>query len=208
MALANYTDLKAAVADWLNRADLTSQIPDFIALAEAEISRRLRRKTIRTTLSITAEETALPSACAELRSIRLSTGSAYQDKPLDVVTPEVLAEHRASRGGVAGRPVMASVYQDALVVSPPPDATYTAKIAYFEKLVPLATSPTNGTLTESPDLYLYGALMQSAPFLQHDERIATWQSLFERALDQLEQQRQREETAASIRPVRLPRVFG
>ena len=35
MALANLAGLKAAVADYLNRADLTSQISDFITLAEA-----------------------------------------------------------------------------------------------------------------------------------------------------------------------------
>ena len=37
MALANYSDLQSAVAGWLNRTDLTSQIPDFIALAESKL---------------------------------------------------------------------------------------------------------------------------------------------------------------------------
>jgi hypothetical protein len=34
MAITTYSELKTAVADWLNRADLTSVIPDFIALAK------------------------------------------------------------------------------------------------------------------------------------------------------------------------------
>ena len=33
MALASYSNLKASLADWLNRDDLTSVIPDFISLA-------------------------------------------------------------------------------------------------------------------------------------------------------------------------------
>ena len=33
MALTTYTELKASVADWLNRTDLTNVIPDFISLA-------------------------------------------------------------------------------------------------------------------------------------------------------------------------------
>jgi len=36
MALTTYTELKASIADWLNRSDLTAAIPDFISLAEAD----------------------------------------------------------------------------------------------------------------------------------------------------------------------------
>ena len=42
MALANYADLTASVANWLNRTDLTAIIPDFVAMAESDISRDLR----------------------------------------------------------------------------------------------------------------------------------------------------------------------
>ena len=42
MALANYSDLKASLADFLNRDDLTSVIPDFIALAETQMQREVR----------------------------------------------------------------------------------------------------------------------------------------------------------------------
>ena len=42
MALSNYTGLKASIADFLNRDDLTAVIPDFITLAEAQINRDVR----------------------------------------------------------------------------------------------------------------------------------------------------------------------
>ena len=42
MSLSNYTGLKASIADFLNRDDLTSVIPDFITLAEAQINRDIR----------------------------------------------------------------------------------------------------------------------------------------------------------------------
>ena len=42
MALSNYTGLKASIADFLNRDDLTAVIPDFITLAEAQINRDIR----------------------------------------------------------------------------------------------------------------------------------------------------------------------
>jgi hypothetical protein len=39
MAINNYTELVAAIAEWLARDDLTARIPDFVTLAEAKINR-------------------------------------------------------------------------------------------------------------------------------------------------------------------------
>ena len=44
MAISNYSELKAAIADWLNRSDLTDSIPDFIALAETRHKRDFKIK--------------------------------------------------------------------------------------------------------------------------------------------------------------------
>ncbi len=56
MALSTYTELKSSLADWLNRSDLTSVIPDFISLAEAQIERQLRTRQmiVRATASFAA----------------------------------------------------------------------------------------------------------------------------------------------------------
>ena len=209
MALSTYSDLKASVADWLNRTDLTNQVVDFISLAEAEMKRRLRRSSTRTTISISSEETALPADCAELRAISLESSSPQRDAPLNLCTPEMLAETRARNSGVAGRPTDAAFMAGNLVVSPVPDQTYTARIFYFTQLTPLSNSaPTNAVLAEAPDAYLYGALLQAEPFLEHDERVGLWQQKFDRAIDQLNEVRVREEYSASLKDVRLPVVFG
>ena len=42
MALNNYANLKTAIANFLARDDLTSEIDDFIDLTEADFNRRLR----------------------------------------------------------------------------------------------------------------------------------------------------------------------
>ena len=208
MDLSNYVGLKAAVADYLNRSDMSDRIPTFITLAEATLKRRLRRKTTRATISIAAESTTLPADVAELRSINLRTASRWLDTPLDIGTPEQLAEVRA-RYATAGRPIRGAMIGRKLVVAPEPDATYSADITYFSQLTPLpATDSTNDVLAESPDLYLFGALMEAAPFLEHDERIPTWERKFEKALAELNAVREAEETNASLRPARLPRRFG
>ena len=43
MALNNFTSLKTAIANWLNRTDLTNEITDdFIKLTEADFNSKLR----------------------------------------------------------------------------------------------------------------------------------------------------------------------
>ena len=212
MALDTYGNLKTAVADWLNRTDLSAQIVDFIYLAEVEMTRRIRRCSVRTTISITDRATALPSDAVELRSIYLVTGEPYKDLPLTVCSPEVLAEMRARRANVAYRPLYASMIAGKLVVAPDPDKSYTAEVIYFQQLSFLtgttSSSATNSVLSEAPDAYLYGALLQAAPFLEHDTRTAVWQAKFDSAIEQLNNVRDREEYNASIRPIRLPIVFS
>lgn len=207
--LSTYTGLKDAVAQFLGqRTDLVDQIPAFIRLGEAEIARRLRRKTITKTVTIGQASTALPADCAELRNVRLVTSTRSQDRPLRQVTPEVLAETRSSYAA-SGRPIAFSVIGSDIILAPEPDAQYSVELRYFEKLVPLSDAvPTNGALADSPDLYLYSALLHAAPYLEHDERIVTWTGFVEKAFDQIEKQRTGEEMNASLHPARLPRRLG
>jgi hypothetical protein len=209
MALDTYANLKTAVADWLNRTDLTAAIPDFITLAEAELKRRLRRTSVSDTLDIDDEVVDLPSDLAELRSISLASSSPSQDVPLRLCTPEMLAERKARANGVTGRPSDFAIVAGQLQVAPAPDQTYTANIVYFQSLDPLTTSnTTNDVLDEAPDAYLFGALLQAEPYLEHDDRIPVWREKFDRAIDQLNEKRAREEDDASLRSIRLPMVFG
>lgn len=208
MSLTSYTNLQAAVADWLNRTDLTAQIPDFISLCEAEMKRRLRRTSTRTTLTISSESTTLPSDVAELRTIYLESASPTEDTPIRIGTPEQFAERRARGGAVVGRPSDAMVLGGTLYVAPAPDQAYTARIIYFTSITPLSGSvSTNAVLAEAPDAYLYGTLLQAEPFLEHDERAPLWKAKFDAAIDQLNYVRESEEYHASVRDVRLPRVF-
>jgi hypothetical protein len=215
MPFSDYGSLQATIGkDWLNRSDLTVQIPDFIALAEATMKRRLRRTSVRvqiplTLLAGTIDTIVPPADMVELRSIRLVTGQPDLDRPLTLVSPEVLAEASARQAYAVGRPRWVSIIGGNIVVAQPPDQLYTAEIIYFQSLVPLSgTNTTNIVLTAAPDAYLFGALLQAAPYLEHDERIPVWQAKFDAAIDELNDNRDREEYNASVRQGRLPMVFG
>ncbi len=210
MNIVDYDSLQAAVADWMNRSDLSVRILDFIGFVEAEVIRRVRRKSVRASVVFNAgsDQWVLPSDCAELRSLRLDTGIPSQGGPIKIVTQEVLSAQRAS-SAPTGRPRYASVLTGSLMLVPTPDADYQVDMIYYQKLTPLSTgNETNWLILEAPDVYLYGALVAAEPYVENDERMPMWKERFEDGIAQLEKQREQEEFNASIRPARLPVVFG
>jgi len=75
VALSNYTELQASIADFLNRSDLTSVITDFITMCEAELNRelRVREMSVRTRAPINSQYVKLPEDFLSMRNIELQT---------------------------------------------------------------------------------------------------------------------------------------
>ena len=183
MALTTYTELKASIADWLNRSDLTAAIPDFISLAEAQMERTLRTRQmiVRANASFDAEYGAVPSDFLETKSLKLT--STNPQTPLQFLSIDAL-DNEATNYTASGKPRFFGVVGGQFRIVPTPDATYTTELTYYAKLTKLSSSvATNWLLTSNPDIYLYGALLQAAPYLQDDARIQTWATLYERALN-------------------------
>ena len=183
MALTTYTELKTSIGDWLNRADLTSVIPDFISLAEAQVERTLRTRQmiVRANASFDAQYGAVPADFLETKSLKLT--STNPQTPLQFLSIDAL-DNEASNYTASGKPRFFGVVGGQFRIVPTPDATYTTELTYYAKLTKLSSSvATNWLLTANPDIYLYGALLQAAPYLQDDARIQTWATLYERALN-------------------------
>lgn len=207
MALSNYTELKASVADWLNRTDLTSVIPDFIALAEAQIERTLRTRQmiVRATASIDTEYSAVPADFLETKSIKLNTNPVTS---LAFETVDALDALKSTTYISTGKPQFFSIVGGQIRVLPVPDSTYTAELIYYAKLSKLSsTNTTNWLLTQAPDVYLYGSLMQAAPYLKDDSRIPVWAAIYTRGLEELQIADDRGATSGGAIMMRA-RTFG
>lgn len=210
MALSTYSDLVARAGEWLNRADLTPVVPDFIVLAEGSLRRKLRARTlVEQTLAVPASTgpIALGFDVQTVRSIRVDrAGSA----PMSQVTIETLFDLTATRLGVAGVPEKYAVADGQLYLSPAPNAAYTLRLSYYVLLPTLVTgvpTATNWLLAKYPDCYLYATLIESAPFLMEDERVAVWASRLEQIVFEINREYEREELGANARTPRLSRVF-
>ena len=207
MALTTYTELKASVADWLNRSDLTAAIPDFISLAEAQIERTLRTRQmiVRANASFNVEFGATPADFLEVRSFKLS--GTNPPTPLSFMTIDAL-DAEATKFTASGRPKFFGVVGSQFRLVPTPDSNYATELTYYAKLSKLSASvATNFILSASPDIYLYGALLQAAPYLQDDARIQVWATLYERALNDLQTADDRASTSGGALLTRA-KTFG
>lgn len=181
MAITNYSELKSAIASWLDRADLDSVIPDFIALAETRHRRdfKIRRMETRVTANTIAdtEYYSLPDNFVAMRNIQLNTDPKT---PLEYLTPEQM--DRVKGGSSKGKPKAFSIIGNNLQLRPIPDSVYQIEMLYFKYFTALSDSnTTNDMLTFHPDAYLYGALVEAEPYLQNDKRIQVWQGYYDRA---------------------------
>lgn len=177
----NYSDLKTAIADYLDRDDLTSRIDTFIDVAEAMHAReiRIREMIQRSQASASDRFLALPTGFLEMRTLRLLTS------PVTTLTELALSDMNRLRSDATGKPQAFTVHAE-IEFDRSPDQAYTAEMIYVAKMTPLSNeNPTNALLDRSLDAYLYAALSASAPFLMHDERMEVWHSLYALARDAL-----------------------
>ena len=183
MALYNYTELKSSVANYLNRNDLTSSIPDFITLTEGKLNRdlRIRASVVRAETTTTANTAFynLPSDIIELKNITRDTSNASY--ALSYMSLE--SASREYGGFSSGTPRAYSSVGDTIKLLPTPDSTYTIGINYYKKLTALSDSNTTNTILENyPDLYLFGSCFEGALFLNDTEQSQRFGAIYAKVL--------------------------
>lgn len=182
MALANYSDLKAVIADYLARDDLTDQIPDFIRLGESRLDKELR---IRELIARATTSTTIGDDTVTLPDDFLGALDVFIDgSPKTQLNYIVPSQYSAVYGGSnTGKPQIYTIIGKEMRLGPSPDANYTIEILYNKRIPKLSDSQTtNDVLSLYPELYLYSALIEAEPFLQNDVRVQTWLALFGQAL--------------------------
>lgn len=203
MPITNYTELKSAVADFLNRDDLTSVIPTFISLAEAQMQRVIRHHKMmqRSEAEIDTRYFALPSDWAETVRFHVIGDRTYR---LELTSLDDMLQLRQANGNPTGIPTHFAHVGEQLEVYPTPSGTFDVELLYFKDIPTLSDSnTTNWLLTDYPDVYLYGALMQSAPYLDDDQRMQVWSTLYGNAVQAINQESKKSRYSGAGMRVRI-----
>lgn len=181
MALDSYSNLKTAIANYLDRDDLTDYVDDFIDIAEARHKRDIRIREMLTRSSLTVDDryVDLPTGYLEAQTLRLLTD------PVTVLLEVNLHEMNRIRVESTGKPEFFSIHTQ-IEFNIDPDESYSGEIVYYKALTALDGSNTsNDLLTRAPDAYLYAALSAAEPFLMNDPRVQLWEALYQNAVDGL-----------------------
>lgn len=170
MAITTYAELQQTVADWLNRADLDQQIPDFITLAESTLNDVLRSSYMVTsdTLAITNSRVSLP---ADVLEVIYTQVASTPTQPLEQISPQQLVMLRRARTRQNGDPRFFAVVGREMLVTPSPSGSVSVDVDYYQQIPALSDSNTsNWLLDEAPHVYLYTSLLHATPFLMDDAR--------------------------------------
>lgn len=192
--ITDTASLTSAVTEYLAReedATLIARIPSFIQLTEAKLNRELmvRQMEVRATAlvnmaSAEPEFISLPLNFQSMRRIRLSSvgGKPY----LNYRTPMQIDEARVSSANVTGRPTDFTIFGSEIELCPTPGEAFTVEMVFRANLPSLNSNTSNWLLALAPDVYLYGILLETAPYIKEDGRIQTWGAGYTSAIDGLQ----------------------
>lgn len=204
--ITNYSTLQSTIADYLNRQDLTAQIPTFIQLAEADMNTRLRCREmiVRATTTNDDEFVRLPLDFLESINLQLTDGQS----PLRFVTLD--EADIINKRQTYNAPTFYSLMNGAIELVPPPatGADVEIEMVYYGKITALSTENTsNWLLLKAPDVYLYGALVHAAPFLMDDQRISVFGSFYSQRIEALNDESQKSLHSGSPLVARTRRAY-
>ena len=188
MAISNYSELTTAVANWLDRDDLTLRIPEFIALAEARFNRALRLRSMEakyTANTVAGQRNlALPTGYIQMRNFQVNTSPLTT---LSYVTPEIY--DRIWGGSTSGTPKFYTILANEISLGPIPASVQEVEMLFYKNFENLSSVvATNWLITNAPDVYLYGAMMQAEPFIMNDERVPMWKMALDEGISSLQEQ--------------------
>lgn len=182
MAISTYAELQTAVANWLDRTDLTTRIPEFIDIAESRFKRKIRhwRMEKRATADTVAAQNTLevPSGFIEMRALKINTSPI---NVLEFLPPNVFYDGNVSNG----TPTHYTVQGDQVVFYPTPDSVYEIEMGYYTFDDLSDSNTTNWLLTYHPDIYLYSSLLQAEAYILNDQRIPLWKAALDESLKEL-----------------------
>lgn len=189
MALSNYTELQASIANWMERDNLSAVIPDFIALAEAEMNTIIRARQNTAMANITIAPVTgyadLPADFRQVRTIRLTNSPTYD---LESVSIDRMSELLAIVAQ-AGQPEAYAIDGERARFYPTPSSDVPAIMHYYALIPALSdTTATNWVLRQYPNVYLNGALKYGFAYHDDTENETKYAAKFNAALEALVQE--------------------
>ncbi len=203
----DYSDLKQAVEDWLNKPEIVEAVPTFIAFAEARFNRELRLNAMLAKQSLTTSVATVP-----LPADWLQHSSIVVTSPANVVSSLVYVSpdeyYDILKNKMTGDPRYYTIVDTDIILYPAPGGATTLDLIYYQRIPALSDANTsNWLLARSPDLYLYATLLAAEPYLQNDDRAAMWSANVQQMMQAMRMESERASRPSGALSARR-RTFG
>jgi hypothetical protein len=202
MAIGTYSELQSALASWSVRDDLTAQIPNFIALFEARINRTLRVRQMETiaTLVPASGVATVPADYLEWKSLTY-LGTVYND--LQFVNPSVFTEMYPDNP--TDIPTIWTLVGDSIKLMPIDTANTNLRLQYYAKIAALSVSnTTNWLLTNYPDVYLFGSMVELSAYVMEPDGAQMWKARADEVMTEILRLDSFQRAPSAIRPIGIP----
>ena len=191
MSISTNTELETAVGNYLARSDLSTYIPDFVKAGEARFTYGsgdrendpfycppLRIRAMETSADVTVTDGVGAIPTGFLGARRVYWNSSPKRKIEQTSPEDFYGKWLGSESGTL--PSMYVIEGESFILGP--SVSGTMKVLYYKAFDPVATaSPVPWLLTNHPMVYVYAALLESAPFIRNDQRLTVWASLLHSA---------------------------
>lgn len=180
-SFSTYAGLVAAVSDWPGRGDARylARVPDFIALGEARIWRKLRVSDmiVSTTLVVPGAQNwvAVPVDWLGFARVRSATVKRIEYMPPDQLD-DLPDSGDETRYTVEGR---------RLIYGQTPSVNLTLQTRYYQHPGALITAGSTWLLVKDPSAYLYAALIEAALWMKNATKAGEFGTLLDKELDEL-----------------------
>jgi hypothetical protein len=170
------------------------QLPRLINLAERRIATELKIQGLINVVegTFTAGQAVYPKPDRWRGTVSFNFGNGDNNANYNQLFPrsyEYIREYWPDRSKTDTPLFYADYDYNHWLISPTPDQNYPFEILVYQLLPLLDDSNQTNWLTEyAPQLLLYGSLLEAEPFLKNDDRIPTWQQMYDRALQAINEQ--------------------
>ena len=190
-----FTTLQQDIRRYLERgftlasdAIVYEQIPRLINLAERRIARELKVEglinVVTSTMQVGLAVYPKPDRWRTTVSFNYGIDNLYTQ--LFPRSYEYVRSYWPNRDETSPPLFYADYDYNNWIVSPTPDQAYPFEVLVYQLLPLLDDSNQTNWLTEyAPQVLLYASLLEATPVLKNDERIAVWQSMYDRSAQAL-----------------------
>jgi len=163
-------------------------LPTLIGMAERRLARELKiQGTVNVvTMSLTANQSVYEKPDRWRETVSMSIGTGVGNNTRSEVFPRAYEYIRSywPNPDLTGTPRFYADYDYShWLIAPTPASELPMEILYNE-LPPMLddANQTNWFTEYAPNALLYATLLETAPFLKNDERIATWEGFYNRCV--------------------------